>query len=65
MLQHYSVKHHLHKIGPQVNRESIRLDKSSWFNETVDELVCRLHSFSMESFLTHTETIPTPSSSIV
>jgi len=33
-------------IGPQVNRESICSDKSLWFNETVDELVCRLHSFS-------------------
>jgi hypothetical protein len=45
-------------IGPQVNRESICSDKSLWFNETVDELVRRLHSFSMESILTHIKKIP-------
>ena len=45
-------------INPQVNRESIRSDKPSWFNETVEELASRLHSFSMESILLHIKKIP-------
>lgn len=48
----------LFTIGPQVNQESICSNKSLWFNETVDELVRRLHSFSMESILTHIKRIP-------
>ena len=37
-------------ISPQVNRE-IHSDELPWFNEPIEELVCRLHLLSIESLL--------------
>jgi hypothetical protein len=45
-------------ISPQVNQEIISSDELSWFNESIEELVRRLHSFSMDTVISHVKKIP-------
>ena len=46
------------RITPYVNLKDVCSDELSWFNESVDELVRRLLSFSTDSIMSHIKNIP-------